>query len=216
MVFLKPEVFVQRALFPANKEDEEFHYDTFIFFQRVLTEIDEAKEQLTKYVDKSKEAQFDKFSEENWNLLTQTNIQIEQMQKDIRIFGEDCVRTAMGIQMYSQGLRTEEESRQFLYEFLSLHMLGPFFKVHGIEHNNPKYPTNKRNVSEQNATSKSVAEQYEHVTGFHPDEYFPGNENLNNLQVFLNRLVNAGSQIRKDFDQTQVNLQLANPYIVNF
>jgi len=215
---IAPEVFLQRALFPKDEEAKEFHFDTFIFFQRVLTEIAEAKEQAKKYVAKSREAQFDKYAEENLSLLRQTNIQIEQMQKDIRIFVEDCERTVFGVENYSLGGRTTPQSRDFFYEFLSLHMCDPFFKVHGIEHDNPKFSTIKRNVVDENQhdTSTSMADQYHNVTGFYPGEYFPGNETLDNLQVFLNRLTNAGSGIHTSFHLTQVNLDLANPYIVNF
>ena len=163
--------------------DREYRYDTFIFFQRVLTEIDEAKTEADKYVAKSNEAQFDKNAEENKKLFKQISKQIEQMQTDIRIFTEDCQKTAMCINMHSGGQLNMEQSKDFLYYTLCGHMSELFQKVHGIEDYNPQFDTNKRNVADkkQDATSTTMAKQYRKVTGFYPppvgQNRLPGGQN---------------------------------------
>jgi len=100
-----------------------------------------------------------------------------------------------------------------------MHMGESFSKVHGIEHDNSNYSkVVKCNVVNkvENHMSKTVAQQYNEVTGFSPGGRVPGDEKLDDLQVFFDQLQHAGNEVSQSLHKTQVDLNLANPCIVKF
>ena len=93
MEYRSPEQFFERTLFPGKEEHLMYYENTFRFFQRVLTEMEEAKKSVKHYQALAQQHEFDQWHDENWNLLTTATAQIDQMQKDIKIFWDQSLRT---------------------------------------------------------------------------------------------------------------------------
>jgi hypothetical protein len=217
MSLISPLEFFERTLFPQKEEHEMYYENTFRFFQRVLTEMEEAKNSAAQYQALAQQHGLDEdFNEKTWDLLTTATVQIEQMKKDIKIFVDVSTRTCDGI-YHCRGDRTIQQSRQLFFEHLMMHMFEPFTKVHGKDHNNPSHSKFvKLNVVDKvDSMSTTVSDQFHLVTGHFPGQE-PGNQRFDNLQVFFNQLENAGSNIFQSLHLTKLGLGLANPYVVNF
>ena len=81
MAYRSPEQFFERTLFPKKEEHLMYFENTFRFFQRVLTEMEEAKKSVEHYQALAQQHEFDQWHDENWNLLTTVEAQIQQMKK---------------------------------------------------------------------------------------------------------------------------------------
>jgi len=94
-----------------------------------------------------------------------------------------------------------------------------FEKVHGQEHDDPNWAKEfKRNVvdKDQHDVSKTVGVQFKNVTGHWPGDRIEGDEDSDDLQVFCNRIQNAGDKIIDCLHQRKLQLGVGNAYIVKF
>lgn len=206
-----------RFLFPAGNR-KLYSEQTFRFFQRVLTEMDEAKKSVEHYQALAKEANFDKFHDTNWTALTDATAKTEQMQKDIKIFLDQSLRTCDAIK-HCRGFFDEHYSREVFFNRLMQEMFEQFTKVHGKDHDNQEMALLKQNVVENDSTSATVdwtnAQQFHMLTGHYPGHELPVRER-DSLQKFFNQLESAGHKIFDKLHQKMITLKLANPYIVKF